>query len=413
MSEQVALSFEKVSKRFNRQGSGAATVHAALVSPRRLRRNRRDFWALRDVDLTVGVAETVGVVGANGSGKTTLLRLAGGLGKPTRGRITRTRTVAAMLTLGEGFDPLLTGRENAVTAGILTGYTRKQAQRKIEEIVAFAELEQFIDDPLRTYSSGMIVRLAFAAAISAEPELLLVDEVLTVGDLSFQRKCLDRLDELRRHGTTILFASHDEGQVRAVCNRVVWLAHGRIEVDGTAEEAFHAYRSAARVEAERRAELLPPHLAARRDEVGVGEHRFGTLEVEIAEVRVSPAHVRNGRVDAAHPVSIELVLVPHTAVDEPIVGVSLSRVRDGESDAEAIDVNTSSDNVRLGRLDRPTRVVLSLDRLDVRPGRYHVNVGIFERSWSHVYDYHWQLHLIEVTGAAGESFGPPRRWSIA
>ena len=290
-------------------------------------------------------------------------------------------------------------------------------------LFAFAELEEFIDDPLRTYSAGMVVRLAFAAAISADPELLIIDEVLAVGDLAFQRKCFQRLEQLRQRGTTILLASHDEGQVRAVCDRVVWLAHGRIEVDGTADEAFDAYRHAARVEVDRRTATLPPHVSARRGEVGIGDQRFGTLEAEITEVRISPTPVTAGAIARAHPVSIELELVPHVPVHEPIISVSLSRVREEQVEEEQVEeehveeehvvnVNSASDGVRLGYLERPTRVLLILDRLDVPPGHYHVNVGMFERNWSYVYDYHWQLHRLELTSAAGASFGPPRRWSL-
>jgi lipopolysaccharide transport system ATP-binding protein len=409
----AVVSFENVSKRFNRRGAGAPTVQAALIGHRRFWQNRHDFWALRDVNLRVHGGEAVGIVGANGSGKTTLLRLAGGLGKPTTGQVRRTREASAVLSLGESFDPLLTGRENAITAGILAGYTRKQARRKLEEIVTFAELERFVDDPLRTYSSGMVVRLAFAAAISVDPELLLVDEVLAVGDLAFQRKCLQRLEALRLEGTTILLASHEEALVRVLCDRVVWLAHGRVEVDGSADDAFGAYRNAARVEAERRAATVPTHVSARREAVKMDDRRFGTLEVEIAKVRLSPELARVGSAEGLGPLRIELELLPHVAVEDPIVSVSISRAREETIEAERlVEVNTASDGVRLGRLDRPTRIQLCLDRLDVPPGRYHVDVGVFERNWSHVYDYHWQLHGLERTGSSGASFGPSRRWTL-
>jgi lipopolysaccharide transport system ATP-binding protein len=409
----AVVSFESVSKRFNRRGAGAPTVQAALIGHRRRRQSSHDFWALRDINLRVGSGEAVGVVGANGSGKTTLLRLAGGLGKPTSGRVRRTREASAVLSLGESFDPLLSGRENAITAGILAGYTRKQARRKLEEIVAFAELERFVDDPLRPYSSGMVVRLAFAAAISVDPELLLIDEVLAVGDLAFQRKCLQRLEELRLAGVTILLVSHEETLVRAVCDRVIWLADGRVEVDGSPDDAFGAYRNAARLGAERRAATVPSDVSARREAVMMDDRRFGTLEVEIADVRVSPQLVRLESAESLRPLRIELELVPHVSVDDPIVSVSISRAREGTLEAERlVDVNTASDGVRLGRLDRPTRVQLFLDRLDVPPGRYHVDVGVFERNWSHVYDYHWQLHELECRGSAGASFGPPRRWTL-
>ena len=216
MTTDVAIGVDGLSKRFTRKGPRPTTVKRLVAHP--LANARRDtFWALQEVNLEVRAGETVGIIGANGSGKSTLLRLIGGLGKPTRGRIVRRRRIDAMLSLGDSLDPLLTGRENAITAGILAGCRRREAIAKLDEILSFSELEEVIDRPLRTYSDGMKLRLAFAVAISASPEVLLIDEVLSVGDLRFQAKCFARLEELRAGGTTILFASHDETQVRDLC----------------------------------------------------------------------------------------------------------------------------------------------------------------------------------------------------
>ena len=225
MTTDVAIGVDGLSKRFTERAPVPTTVKQLVAHP--LANARRDtFWALQEVNLEVKTGETVGIIGANGSGKSTLLRLIGGLGKPTRGRIVRSRRVDAMLSLGDSLDPLLTGRENAITAGILAGYRRREAIAKLDEIVSFSELEDVIDRPLRTYSDGMKLRLAFAVAISASPEVLLIDEVLSVGDLRFQAKCFARLEELRAAGTTILFASHDETQVRDLCDQVSGLPEG-------------------------------------------------------------------------------------------------------------------------------------------------------------------------------------------
>ena len=198
MTADVAIRVDGVSKRFARKGPRAATLKQLVAHP--LANAQRDaFWALQDVNLAVKTGETVGIIGANGSGKSTLLRLIGGLGKPTRGRIVRSRRVDAMLSLGDSLDPLLTGRENAITAGILAGYRRREAVAKLDEIVAFSELEDVIDRPLRTYSDGMKLRLAFAVAISASPEVLLIDEVLSSVISAFRPSVLDdsRSYELR------------------------------------------------------------------------------------------------------------------------------------------------------------------------------------------------------------------------
>jgi homopolymeric O-antigen transport system ATP-binding protein len=406
MSVDSVVSVEGLWKRFTRGGAAQTTLKGTLLHPfAQWRRDR--FWALQDINLQIGAGETFGIIGANGSGKSTLLRLIGGLGKPTRGRIERRRTVGAMMTLGESFDTLLTGRENAITAGILAGYTRRQAKGRLDEIVEFAELEEFFDLPIRIYSDGMQMRLAFAVAISARPEILLIDEVLSVGDLRFQEKCFARLAELQNDGATILFCSHDETQVSRLCDRVVWLSHGRMQAIGTPDDVYQAYREAMRAETERRtlsAPVVPRHP---RSDLKLEENRFGTLEVEIAAVRIDPPRVELRAGGGPTPVRVEIDLEPRVPVNEPIVGVSLRRLSDG---ALIADVSTEGDGARVGRLDRPTTITLLFERLDVEPGAYCLDVGVYEPEWAYVYDYHWQAYRLDVSGRGG-GFGPPHTWT--
>jgi lipopolysaccharide transport system ATP-binding protein len=397
-----ALAVEAVSKRFTRRGPRPPTVKQLLRDP--LAQTRRDrFWALQDVSLRVQAGETVGLIGANGSGKSTLLRLIGGLGRPTRGRIVRSQEVEAMLSLGDTLDPYLTGRENAITAGILSGYRRREIVARLDEIVEFAELEDFFDRPMRTYSEGMKLRLAFSVAISHEPELLLIDEVLSVGDLRFQEKCFRRLEELQRSGTTVLFASHDESQVRRLCERVLWLAHGRMQAYGDPDEVYDAYQASMRLETERRAEALG--LAPSRQEQDPGHERVGTFEVEIADVRIEPTKVPASGLEGT-PVTIEVDLEPRVPVEEPIVVVSLHRAEDYR---KVLEVSTEGDGVVVGRLETPRTLTLTLDRIDAEPGSYRLDVGVFQRNWEYAYDYRWHAYPIEILGGTG--FGPARRWS--
>ena len=401
-----ALAVEAVSKRFTRRGPRPPTLKQLLRDP--LSQTRRDrFWALQDVSLRVRGGETIGLIGANGSGKSTLLRLVGGLGRPTRGRIVRNQEVEAMLSLGDTLDPYLTGRENAITAGILSGYRRREIVAKLGTIVEFAELEEFFDRPLRTYSEGMKLRLAFAVAISNEPELLLIDEVLSVGDLRFQEKCFSRLEELQASGTTVLFASHDESQVRRLCERVIWLARGRIQAHGDPDDVYDAYQASMRLETERRAESLS--LGAARHGPEQDHERVGTFEVEIADVRIAPSRIHGGGWEGT-PVTIQVDLEPRVPVDEPIVVVSLHRSGDYN---KVLEVSTEGDGVVIGRLESPRTFTLMLDRLDVEPGSYRFDIGVFERNWEYVYDYRWHAYPLEVVAGGSGGFGPSRRWSAS
>ena len=397
-----ALAVEAVSKQFTRRGPRPPTLKQLLRDP--LAQRRRDrFWALQDVSLRVQAGETVGLIGANGSGKSTLLRLIGGLGRPTRGRIVRGQEVEAMLSLGDTLDPYLTGRENAITAGILSGYRRREIVSRLGEIVEFAELEDFFDRPLRTYSDGMKLRLAFSVAISHEPELLLIDEVLSVGDLRFQEKCFRRLEELQRSATTVLLASHDESQVRRLCQRVVWLARGRVQAYGDPDEVYDAYQASMRLETERRAQALglTPSTQVRDP----GHERVGTFEVEIADVRIEPATIAAGH--DGTPIMIEIDLEARVPVEEPVVVVSLHRAEDY---SKVLEVSTEGDGIVIGRLESPRTLTLELDRIDAEPGSYRFDVGVFERNWEYAYDYRWHAYPFEILGA-GTGFGPARRWS--
>jgi lipopolysaccharide transport system ATP-binding protein len=199
------------------------------------------FWALKDVSFDVDAGRTVGLIGANGSGKSTLLRLIGRIGRPDTGRIEVRGRIGALLDLAAGFHPDLTGRENAVLAGILNGLTRRQLLERLDSIVAFAEVEDALDSPMRTFSSGMQMRLAFAVAVHTNPNILLIDEVLSVGDLAFQRKCLGRIDEFKADGCSILLVSHETSTIEELCDEAIWLDSGKLMAKGAAGDVVQKY----------------------------------------------------------------------------------------------------------------------------------------------------------------------------
>jgi lipopolysaccharide transport system ATP-binding protein len=221
-------------------------LSAALKSPLSVFRRAKSetFWALRDVSLEVKEGEVLGLVGRNGAGKTTLLKILSRITRPTTGWAEIHGRVGSLLEVGTGFHPELTGRENAYLSGAILGMGRAEIARKFDEIVAFAELEQFIDTAVKHYSSGMYVRLAFAVAAHLEPEILLVDEVLAVGDIKFQKKCLGKMGEVARAGRTVVLVSHQLNQIRRLCHRAIWVDGGMIRQDGLTAEVTSAYESA-------------------------------------------------------------------------------------------------------------------------------------------------------------------------
>jgi ABC-type polysaccharide/polyol phosphate transport system ATPase subunit len=223
----------------------ATTLKEAAVHLFRHLRTAQDFWALRDIELRVRPGEAVGLIGANGSGKSTLLKLVAGVMEPTTGSVEVAGRISPMIELGAGFDPELTGRENVFLNGALLGFSRRQMEKKFDGIVEFAELRDFIEVPVKNYSSGMHMRLGFAVAVDVDPQILIVDEILAVGDEHFQKKCMERIDAFRKSGVTILYVSHAMDTVERLCDRAVLLNHGQVLLDGRPREVIARYHALA------------------------------------------------------------------------------------------------------------------------------------------------------------------------
>ncbi|MBE7552139.1 MAG: ABC transporter ATP-binding protein [Anaerolineales bacterium] len=243
MSDSV-ISFENVSKRFRLLKIPRRAFQDVFVNMfNKEVRGRHHFWALQDVTFSIKAGETVGILGANGSGKSTILKLISRIIDPTTGVIRVAGRLSALLELGAGFHPDLTGRENIYLNGSILGLNRQAMDSKFDSIVDFAGIDEFIDAPVRSYSSGMQMRLGFSVAIHVEPEIILVDEVLAVGDYSFQLKCLERIRLLQKLGVTILFVSHDFEAVESLCTRAIWLEHGRLQAQGEVTEILTEMRT--------------------------------------------------------------------------------------------------------------------------------------------------------------------------
>ena len=242
MKDDNILKIEHVSMRFRMANDRVTSIKEMVTLLLKKKVEFREFWALKDVSFDVRRGEVLGLIGRNGAGKSTTLKIISGILKPTEGSVWRGGNIVPMLELGSGFDYDLTGHENIYLNGAILGYSKKYLQSKYDEILDFSELGDFIHVPIRNYSSGMLMRLAFSIATVVNPEILIVDEILSVGDENFQKKSHARMMELMNGGTTVLFVSHDLGQIRSMCNRVVWLEDHTVKMFGDAAEVCDAYR---------------------------------------------------------------------------------------------------------------------------------------------------------------------------
>jgi lipopolysaccharide transport system ATP-binding protein len=368
------------------------------------------FWALREVAFEIGSGEMLGVIGHNGSGKSTLLRLLGGVMKPEEGEVTATGRVHGLLELNTGMHPDLSGRENIYINGIVAGLTRDQVEQRFDDIVAFAELEDFIDSPVRTYSSGMKMRLGFAVSVHVDPGVLLIDEVLSVGDLAFQQKCLDRIRLFKEQGCAIVLITHDLSQVEQLCDRALWLRRGEVVAYGEPAVLVGEYKAEMSSETRRRTPVdIPGRVTAAGVTLTPNENRFGSLEAEIDDVRLLDARGNPVQsIEAGASLTVEVSFSAAKLADPPLLSVSIG----SDAHENYVDLNTDSDKVPLPLADAPRTVRLHLDRLDLQPGDYFVNVGLYERSWAYAYDYHWRAYPLGITSEHSGSglLNPPRRW---
>jgi ABC-2 type transport system ATP-binding protein len=321
--------------------------------------DRQDFWALHPLDLTINQGETVGILGHNGSGKSTTLKCIAGILKPTTGLIRVRGRVASLLELGAGFHPDLTGRENVFINASFLGIPKNEIERRFDDIVAFAELDSFIDQQVKYYSSGMFVRLGFAVAINVEPDVLLVDEVLSVGDEAFQQKCMDRVEQIQREGRTILFVTHGADQVRRICNRGLVLDHGHLVADAEPAEAIRVFR-----------EHLHGHLS---EQPADAEHHVDDSAVSIVSVNFEhPANPEEAHLVSGDPLRLVVELDAHEPLDDAVLGIQIRNVR-GDS---IYLVDTTMLRQPLPRLTGRTRVSFEFPQIPLLDGDYPVSLRL-------------------------------------
>jgi ABC-type polysaccharide/polyol phosphate transport system ATPase subunit len=383
----LAVSAEGVSKRFRLYHERNQSLKAAFMRGRRAK--YEEFWALRDIDFAIDAGKTFGLVGHNGSGKSTLLKCLAGILVPDTGTIRTEGKVSALLELGAGFHPELSGRDNVYLNGSILGLSRKQIDRQFDAIVDFAGLETFIDTPVKNYSSGMYVRLGFSVAINVDPEILMVDEVLAVGDENFQRKCMEKFEAFRREGRTVVIVSHALGSMRSMCDEVAWLDHGKLLGVGKPAEVVDEYQGAT-------------HEDRSADPSTGGGSRWGTGEIRVTKAELVRSGRATTRVPTGGDVTIRLHYTADTAITEPVFGIAIHTL-EGQ---HVTGPNTKDTGLSTGVLQGTGCVDLTVPRFMLTPGTYELTVAVYDRSLTHAFDHRDKLLRFDVLpGDPADRFG--------
>jgi ABC-2 type transport system ATP-binding protein len=342
-------------------------LKAAILKMRRSR--YEEFWALKGINFEVPTGSTFGVIGSNGSGKSTLLKTMAGILMPEKGEVRIQGRVSALLELGAGFHPELSGRENVFLNGAILGLSKKEITARFDDIVEFAGLAEFIDTPVKNYSSGMFVRLGFAVAAHVEPEVLLIDEVLSVGDESFQRRCAEKIDEFRRDGRTIVFVSHGLAQVEQLCQDAAWIDKGSLRLIGPAADVISAYQG-------------DSHQAQRVE--GEQGSRWGSGEAQIVAVSLLDAAGVAGSLLTTHePATIAVDITAHMPLQDTVLVVRI----DSLTGTTLWETSTRRNGRTIGLIDGPASVRIAIPSLPLLEGVYDLSVGLTDHTEVHPYDF--------------------------
>jgi ABC-type polysaccharide/polyol phosphate transport system ATPase subunit len=383
----AAIEVVDVSKRFRIYREKPTSLKQRVLSSRT---RAEDFWALRDIAFDVPQGESLALIGHNGSGKSTLLKVIAGILRPTKGKVLQRGRLAGLLELGAGFHPELTGRENVYLNSAFLGLSRKETDAVYDDIVAFAELGDFMETAVKFYSSGMLVRLGFACAVHVDPEVLLIDEVLAVGDEAFQARCLDRVRWFQREGRTIILVSHALDMVRQLCDQAVMLDHGVIHAMGLPDEVVR----------EMRLTILKHDLEFAREE--------GTKEVEILGAQLlRGGDPVDGPLRPGETMTLQVDLKANDAVEDPVVSFAL---HDGANNFVFGD-DTAREGIGLGRLQGKRRIRFDVGPLPFTGGKFWVTVGVHSRDNERVYhvqDQRYSFEVQQTDGRRDQTFIPVR-----
>ena len=376
-----AIVVDGLGKKFRLYHEKNQYLKAAITKGRRAQ--YEDFWALKDVSFEVPVGQAFGIIGSNGSGKSTLLKCLAGILTPDQGEMKASGKVAALLELGAGFHPDLSGRENISLNGAILGMTRAEIVNKFDDIVSFAGLENFIDTPVKNYSSGMTVRLGFAVAINVEPEILIIDEVLAVGDEEFQQRCFQKIEQFRREGRTIIFVSHGLGQVAQFCNQAMWLEKGEVQTIDAAYKVVSEYTGIA-------------HQVEQIEEEEISEEpidRWGTGEVRITKVTMSSTDGKESHTfTSGQPFRIKVDYDIQKPIKEMVVGIRITHLHG----FNVFGSNTKRRGLVIPTQSGPGAVEFTVDALPILEGSFDLTVDVSDNAEVRPYDHLEKLFSFNV-----------------
>ena len=415
-----ALRLENVSKSYRLWGrrSQFATLKSALLKRDVKLAPEASVAALRDLSFLVDRGEAFGIIGRNGSGKSTLLKIISGILKPSAGKVVVNGRIAALIELGAGFHPEITGRENIYINGIMLGLTRREIEQRFDRIVEFSGIAEFLDQPVKTYSSGMYVRLGFAVAVHVDPDILLIDEVLSVGDEEFSNRCIAKIQEMKYKGVTLLFVTHQLDQVRNLCDRALWLDHGQLEaigdparvVDAYLQEVSGAPSFSPPSEEEDEDDGLKPAAPAEKQEDAHDEERWGSGEVIIKRVALTDDHGRElVALGAGTPVTIDMDVEARVPQEDFVFGIGIYHA-DGSC---VYGTNTALEGYIPQQLAGTGRVRFVIPSLDLVGGTYRFDAAVHAKN-GRVYDYRRNVIRVIVGSRVHDTgvYRPKHHWAF-
>jgi len=410
MNPVIANDIKKFYKKYS-QKHRFLTLKSALVKRTLFSDLKKDevFAALNGVSFEVERGKTVSIIGENGSGKSTLLKILAGISKPTSGELLTQGRISAMIELGAGFHPEISGRENIFINGIILGLTKKKIQEKFDDIVRFAELEDFIDNPVKSYSSGMYMKLGFSIAVNVDPDILLIDEVLAVGDASFVPKCLDKINEFKRQGKTIIFVSHDLSTVERISDEVIWLKHGMIEMKGYPKRVIDSYLEYIGNREEEKAGIK--HQKEEKEAEENRENRWGSKEIEISDVKLLDKDGKEKYVyEPDEPVTLEFDVLAHDLEEDFVFGIGIMST-EGVS---CYGTNTGIEEYKSVQISEKGKVKVHFPCMNLVNGSYYLDIAVHKQD-GYPFDYHHFQYSFKIASRI-QDIGitrVPHRWEFS